>query len=87
VVRHAGEVRGGGLSGEDREAGVNLKGVGPDDFGPEAFGQFKGQRGLADAGGAGEREGGRDAVFDVAMLRGFAGREKKKDPPGGGSFP
>ena len=50
VVGNGGELFGGGLRGEHRQAGVNLEGVGSEDFAVEALRESHGEGGFADTG-------------------------------------
>ena len=51
MVWHPGQLPGAGLVGDDREAPVDLHGVGRHDLGVQRFGERHGDLGLAHAGG------------------------------------
>ena len=50
MVGNGVELFGGGLGGENRKPGVNLEGVGSEDFAIEALGECQGEGGFADTG-------------------------------------
>ncbi len=57
-MHHATHVFRRGLRGQNRQPGVNLVGVRADDFRAEPLRERKSERGLADAGGASQVDGG-----------------------------
>jgi hypothetical protein len=80
MVRHAAQILRPGLRRQDRQAGVNLKGVGADNLRPEPPGEGQGQGGFADTGGTGEVEDFRVSSFDSRFYGRIRRAGKAKGP-------